>query len=78
MQLVLIGQVYDNKRLGYNVDNNSLRDKTSGQEQTDNDTRHIIKWILSERRNLQTTKVMCYFLLGQILQLSILMLDKIL
>ena len=28
---------YDLKRLGYNVDNNSLRDKTAGQEQTDND-----------------------------------------
>ena len=28
---------YDLKRLGYNVDNNSLRDKTSGQEQTDDD-----------------------------------------
>ena len=28
---------YDLKRLGFNVDNNSLRDKTAGQEQTDDD-----------------------------------------
>ena len=33
---------------------------------------------LGKKETLQTTKVMCYFLLGQILQLSILMLDEIL